>query len=273
MFNRDSPESKLHYRIRNYLNGYSFKEWTKKSDNKEISCSYDEWLSRCGCISMAYDSTLFGKIHNVYDYAEKNKMNWTSPCVLIGRADPSVSEYNENARKQFVNTVDEGVIKGITPLWKKIYEYIIELLEEYDMVEEFYRDNIKIATLIKTGEIPPREFTEVVFTIPLFHCINSEECKKKLKENNEKKWKEYNLQKQQKEKQIYEREFECMTLFNRIERERMKNKEIYTEYCILSNLKKEYRNNGWNINTKFLDYFTNEKVRYISELLVSNATL
>jgi hypothetical protein len=29
-----------------------------------------------------------------------------------------------------------------------------------------------------------------------------------------------------------------MTLFNRIEKEKMKNKEIYTEYCKINNLKK-----------------------------------
>ena len=126
----------------------------------------------------------FSRIYKIVSDAERQKGYWAPPCVLINNADPSISEYNRNARIQFVNETDNKVIEQIKSLWQKVYEWTIEFLKLYDMLEEFYRDNVDIANLIKTGEIPQSKYETADINTPLFRCLNSEECKKKKMKRN-----------------------------------------------------------------------------------------
>jgi hypothetical protein len=101
-------------------------------------------------------------------------------------------------------------------------------------------------------------------------CILSKETENK---QNDKIRKQQELRKKQEEERkkqeeerkllLYKKEFECAKLFDEIDKNKLKSSELYVEYKKIT----EIKDKGALYNTEFINYFTEDKKKYIRVLI------
>jgi hypothetical protein len=170
--------------------------------------------------------------------------------------------HNERCRADALKYISKELIR--------IIKNCKHVLIEYDMLEEFKKYNPSVSHFFDLKEcditLTMDDSTIVSGTIM---CALSYEANDKKREKL-KKVNEIKLKKEKEERELlYKKEFNCIKLFNMIEHYKMKSVEIYVEYKNILELKEKYNPNGIGYlkNTRFLDYFTNEKTIYLNRLI------
>lgn len=186
--------------------------------------------------------------------------------------------YHEECRSNALGRIRKEFIR--------IIENCKNVLIEYDMLEEFKKYNPSLSHFFDLKEC------DITLTMERngFHIVKNEktfsvddsyivsgtiQCALSYEANDKKKEKlkkvnEIKLKKEKEEREfLYKKEFDCIKLFNTIEYYNMKSAELYVEYKNILDLKEKYNPNGIEYlkNTKFLEYFTNEKTIYLNRLI------
>jgi hypothetical protein len=139
------------------------------------------------------------------------------------------------------------------------------------MLEEFKKYN---PTFEHYFDLKESDITWEMINSDLDNFIGkTKECALSPETNNkriekQRKHRELIQKKKNEEKELlYKKEYECMKLFELIEKNKMKSDAMYVEYKKITELKDKYKLNEFTKNTMFLDYFTNEKKIYLNKLL------
>lgn len=211
-------------------------------------------------------------INNVKEDCNRLQNSYTSPYVNINGAETAADRaYWQKVREDVKNGYKIDALKIIKKECICLIENCKNVLIEYNMLEEFKKYNPSMSNFF---ELKENDITwEIVGNIENFirgtiMCALSKEADDKYsakiklqKELREKKEKE-------RKEQIYQKEFECMKLFNEIDKNKMKSSALYVEYKKILELKNQYNPTKiFNPNILFLDYFTTEKKRQLNELI------
>lgn len=202
--------------------------------------------------------------------------SYTSPYVTTHGTTAADQAYWAKERERVKNGYKEASLQGIQKEWVRLIENCKNVLIEYDMLEEFKKYNPSMANFFDlkendiTWEIIGNDWNRNIanFIRGTIMCALSKEAddkysakmklQRELREKKEKDRKE----------QIYQKEFECMKLFNEIDKNKMKSSALYVEYKKILELKNQYNPTKiFNPNILFLDYFTTEKKRQLNELI------
>ena len=162
-------------------------------------------------------------------------------------------------------------LRNIIPHWIRIISNCKKLLvsDKYDMFEEFKRGYPHLS-----GYFDCKEFTwDIIgnshdtnittFIDCVITCILSKETENK---QNDKIHKQQELRKKQEEDRkllLYKKEFECAKLFDEIDKNKLNSSELYVEYKKIT----EIKDKGALYNTEFINYFTEDKKKYIRVLI------
>ena len=174
-----------------------------------------------------------------------------------------MNDYKEKA----LNDIRNEVIRLITNCKNILIDY------NYDMFEEFKKVYPNMANYfnIKRDDITWDYYDRMpTFIECVIKCVLSIEA---LNKRNEIIWKyEQKQLKMYQEQQLllYKKEFECARLFDEIDKNKLKSSEVYVEYKIIT----EIKDKGLLSDTQFINYFTEDKKKYINGLieLVNNPT-
>jgi hypothetical protein len=170
--------------------------------------------------------------------------------------------HNERCRADALKYISKELIR--------IIKNCKNVLIEYDMLEEFKKYNPSVSHFFDLKECDiTLEMDDSIIVSGTIMCALSYEANDKKIEKL-KKVNEIKLKKEKEEMEfLYKKEFNCIKLFNTIEHYKMKSDEIYVEYKNILELKEIYNpiGIGYLKNTKFLDYFTNEKTIYLNRLI------
>lgn len=260
-------DSKLKQQIWDFLNGNSYNTYCKLRATVGVSrYTYRDWVlyineneknrSVVRLLQECYEETNMLRSNYRYNELTFSNLTWSKFTSIFNR-NSKLSGSIEEDREKYYNEINSKYIKTIMVIWKKVYSCAIELLQAYDMLDEFYIDNPSIERIFNTGTLISSGESKDVYALHelLYKCLNSKECRDKLIKIESERTKKVLEKKRQK----YEREFECINLFNCIEKNKMKNIEIYIEYCEINKLKRN--------STDFLNYFTQTKTTKLLELL------
>lgn len=222
------------------------------------------------------------KMHNLHKIVlEANRLQscYTSPFVSTHGTTASDQAYWQKIREDYQKGCLTNAYNQIRKEFIKIVQNCKKILIEYDMLEEFKRYNPSMANFFDFKE---NDFTDEIIATYKITDPNSNEFIRGVKmcalsqEADDKRNAKYKLQRElrdktEKEKKelIYKKEFDCIKLFDEIDKRKMKSSEIYVEYKKILELKQIYKPNGvWlSQNTQFVDYFTNEKKKEINVLI------
>jgi hypothetical protein len=174
-----------------------------------------------------------------------------------------MNDYKEKA----LNDIRNEVMRLITNCKNILIDY------NYDMFEEFKKVYPDMANYfnIKRDDITWYYYDRMpTFIECVIKCVLSIEA---LNKRNEIIWKyEQKQLKMYQEQQLllYKKEFECARLFDEIDKNKLKSSEVYVEYKIIT----EIKDKGLLSDTQFINYFTEDKKKYINGLieLVNNPT-
>uniref|UniRef100_A0A6C0EWB7 Uncharacterized protein n=1 Tax=viral metagenome TaxID=1070528 RepID=A0A6C0EWB7_9ZZZZ len=174
-----------------------------------------------------------------------------------------MNDYKEKA----LNDIRNEVIRLITNCKNILIDY------NYDMFEEFKKVYPNMANYfnIKRDDITWYYYDRMpTFIECVIKCVLSIEA---LNKGNEiiRKYEQMQLKMyQERQLLLYKKEFECAKLFDEIDKNKLKSFELYVEYKKIT----EIKDKGLLSNTQFINYFTEDKKKYINELieLVKNPT-
>ena len=169
-------------------------------------------------------------------------------------------------------------LRNIIPHWIRIISNCKKLLvsDKYDMFEEFKRGYPHLSGYFDCKEftwdiIGDSHHTNITTFIDcVITCILSREAENK---QNDKIRKQQELRKKQEEERkkqeeerkllLYKKEFECAKLFEEIDKNKLNSSELYVEYKKIT----EIKDKGALYNTEFINYFTEDKKKYIRVLI------
>ena len=167
-----------------------------------------------------------------------------------------MNDYKEKA----LNDIRNEVIRLVTNCKNILIDY------NYDMFEEFKKVYPNMANYfnIKRDDITWYYYDRMpTFIECVIKCVLSIEA---LNKGNEIIWKYEQIQlKMYQEQQLllYKKEFECARLFDEIDKNKLKSSELYVEYKIIT----EIKDKGLLSDTQFINYFTEDKKKYINGLI------
>jgi hypothetical protein len=202
-------------------------------------------------------------------------------------------------REDLFNNYKQEALNSISKEWIRLITNCKTILTsyEYDMFEEFKKVYPNMANYfnLKANDITwdiagSGDNNMMIFTDCIIKCVLSQEA---LNKKNEKirKQREISIKYQEEQKLLlYKKEFECAKLFDEIDKNKLKSSELYVEYKKISEKKEQdsifnirtqnssdrfFRSDyGRNDNCHFINYFTEDKKKYINGLieLVKNPT-
>jgi len=202
-------------------------------------------------------------------------------------------------REDLFNNYKQEALNSISKEWIRLITNCKTILTsyEYDMFEEFKKVYPNMANYfnLKANDITwdiagSGDNNMMIFTDCIIKCVLSQEA---LNKKNEKirKQREISIKYQEEQKLLlYKKEFECAKLFDEIDKNKLKSSELYIEYKKISEKKEQDRifnirtqnssdrffrsDYGRNDNCHFINYFTEDKKKYINGLieLVKNPT-
>ena len=202
-------------------------------------------------------------------------------------------------REDLFNDYKQVALNSIRTEWIRLITNCKTILTsyEYDMFEEFKKVYPNMANYfnLKANDITWDIAGEYgnnmgTFIDCVIKCVLSKEAAMKSSE----KWKQKEIlsRKYQEEQELllYKKEFECMKLFDEIDKNKLKSSELYVEYKKITQMKDQDRifnvrtqnssdrlfrsDYGRNDHCHFINYFTEDKKKYINGLieLVNNPT-
>ena len=199
-------------------------------------------------------------------------------CSAVQTSSGQDMSYYANERKRAFESYKQEALRNIIPHWIRIISNCKKLLvsDKYDMFEEFKRGYPHLS-----GYFDCKEFTwDIIgnshhtnittFIDCVITCILSKETENK---QNDKIHKQQELRKKQEEERkkqeedrkllLYKKEFECAKLFDEIDKNKLNSSELYVEYKKIT----EIKDKGALYNTEFINYFTEDKKKYIRVLI------
>ena len=198
----------------------------------------------------------------------RNIANYSSSAVMT-TSGQDMSYYQEQ-RRMHNESCYASALHYIRKELIRIIKNCKNVLIEYDMLEEFKKYNPSVSHFfdLKECDITLGMDDSTIVSGTIMCALSYEATDKKTEKL--KKVNEIKLKKEKEEREfLYKKEFDCIKLFNTIEDHKMKSGEIYVEYKNILELKKIYNpiGIGYLKNTRFLDYFTNEKTIYLNRLI------
>jgi hypothetical protein len=212
-----------------------------------------------------------GRTSTIYDTIQtmnRSIQNYSSGAVMT-TSGQDMSYYHEQRRIHNENC-KANALQYISKEFIRIIKNCKNVLIEYDMLEEFKKYNPSLSHFfdLKECDITLEMDDSTIVSATIMCALSYEANDKKIEKL--KKVNEIKLKKEKEEREfLYKKEFNCIKLFNMIEQYKMKSDEIYVEYKNILELKEIYNpiGIGYKKNTKFLDYFTNEKTIYLNRLI------
>jgi TPR repeat protein len=245
-------------------------QYSKKMYVDELN----KYIYETGCAAFPEPRHIIYKINEHYH----NRMG-TYRCPAEQTSSGQDMSYWEKYRISVFEDYKRDALRNIIPHWIRIISNCKKLLvsDKYDMFEEFKRGYPHLS-----GYFDCKEFTwEIIgdsyhtnittFIDCVVTCLLSKEAEDK---QNEKIRKQQELRKKQEEERkllLYKKEFECAKLFDEIDKNKLQSSELYVEYKKIT----EIKDKGALYNTDFINYFTEDKKKYIRVLieLVTNPKL
>lgn len=223
-----------------------------------------------------YDNNNYD-IYTIYEELHNKISNYSDGAIQISSGQDM--SYYQKQKELAINIYKENALRQIALIWLRIIKNCKLVLFEHDMLYEFknYYHLVAHYFFFKeadiTWEIIGKQSDSKIgeFVNNTLSCVLSLEADNKkaakLKIQNELREK---INKETKEI-LFTIEFECMKIFEEIEKNRMNSRELYVEYKTIQELKQKYKpsTNIISQNILFLDYFTNEKKKYLNNLIMN----
>lgn len=238
------------------------------------------------------NSTIFGFSRSSFDRVERNTrhdiLNSMSRNINSFRGQEmttSGQDMSWNTQQRAIHTENckNNALLSLQKEYIRIIENCKKVLIEYDVLEEFKKYNpifayyfdlketdITWEMISTTGKYGNEIYLNSDldnFIEKTIKCALSPETNNKRIEKQRKQREIIQKKKNEEIELLYKKEYECMKLFELIEKNKMKSAAIYVEYKKISELKDKYKVDEYTKNTLFLDYFTNEKKTYLNNLL------
>ena len=244
-------------------------QYSKKMYVDELN----KYIYGTGCSAFPEPRHIIYKINERYH----NSMG-TYRCPAEQTSSGQDMSHWEKYRISVFEDYKRDALRNIIPHWIRIISNCKKLLvsDKYDMFEEFKRGYPHLS-----GYFDCKEFTwDIIgnshdtnittFIDCVITCILSKETENK---QNDKIHKQQELRKKQEEERkkqeedrkllLYKKEFECAKLFDEIDKNKLNSSELYVEYKKIT----EIKDKGALYNTEFINYFTEDKKKYIRVLI------
>ena len=281
------------------MSGFTKRDETYKweTDDIKIRIYCPEKYDATNYASWSRDSTDRDRpreIGRIYQEYERKIGSYSCPAVMTYSGQDM--SYWVKYREDLFNDYKQVALNGIRVEWIRLIKNCKNILTFYDMFEEFKKVYSNMANYFnfKENDITwdiagSGDNNMMIFTDCTIKCVLSQEA---LNKRNEKNRKQREIQqKQQEEKKeeqkllLYKKEFECAKLFDEIDKNKLKSLELYVEYKKITQMKDKgirlqntpgipFRNDYEGCNIYFINYFTDDKKKYINGLieLVNNPT-
>lgn len=238
------------------------------------------------------NSTIFGFSRSSFDRVERNNrydiLDSMYKAINSFRGQEMTSSgqdmsWNNEQRARHNENCRSTALLSLQKEYTTLIDNCKKVLIEYDMLEEFKKYNPTFAHYfdLKENDITwemistrTKYGNEIYLNSDLDNfiektkkCALSPEANDKRIEKQRKYHEVIQKKKNEENEFLYKKEYECMKLFELIEKNKMKSDALYVEYKKITELKDKYKLNEYTKNTMFLDYFTNEKKLYINKLL------
>ncbi len=219
--------------------------------------------------------------HSIFENMNRSINSYRGGEMTTSGQDMS---YENNQRAIHTQNSINNAVNSLRKEYIRIIKNCKNVLIEYDMFEEFKQSNLLFSSyfdlkeenitfdliMLKSkygNEIQLKSFLDD-FICKIKDCVTSHECNNKKREKQKINYELMQKKKNEELELLYAKEFECMKLFDIIDKNKMKSNLLYIEYKKILELKEKYKPNGiLSKNIDFLNYFTNEKQEYINELL------
>ena len=244
-------------------------QYSKKMYVDELN----KYIYETGCAAFPEPRHIIYKINEHYH----NRMG-TYRCPAEQTSSGQDMSHWEKYRISVFEDYKRDALRNIIPHWIRIISNCKKILvsDKYDMFEEFKRGYPHLS-----GYFDCKEFTwDIIgnshhtnittFIDCVITCILSKETENK---QNDKIHKQQELRKKQEEERkkqeedrkllLYKKEFECAKLFDEIDKNKLNSSELYVEYKKIT----EIKDKGALYNTEFINYFTEDKKKYIRVLI------
>jgi TPR repeat protein len=244
-------------------------QYSKKMYVDELN----KYIYETGCAAFPEPRHIIYKINEHYH----NRMG-TYRCPAEQTSSGQDMSYWEKYRISVFEDYKRDAFRSITPEWVRLVTNCKKLLvsDKYDMFEEFKRGYPHLSGYFDCKEITwdiigDSHHTNITTFIDcVVTCLLSKETENK---QNEKIRKQQELRKKQEEERkkqeeerkllLYKKEFECAKLFEEIDKNKLNSSELYVEYKKIT----EIKDKGALYNTEFINYFTEDKKKYIRVLI------
>lgn len=244
-------------------------QYSKKMYVDELN----KYIYETGCSAFLEPRHIIYKINERYH----NSMG-TYRCPAEQTSSGQDMSHWEKYRISVFEDYKRDALRNIIPHWIRIISNCKKLLvsDKYDMFEEFKRGYPHLS-----GYFDCKEFTwDIIgnshhtnittFIDCVITCLLSKETENKQndkihKQHEERKKQEEERKKQQEDRKLllYKNEFECSKLFDEIDKNKLNSSELYVEYKKIT----EIKDKGALYNTEFINYFTEDKKKYIRVLI------
>lgn len=252
-------------------------QYSKKMYVDELN----KYIYETGCAAFPEPRHIIYKINEHYH----NRMG-TYRCPAEQTSSGQDMSYWEKYRISVFEDYKRDALRNIIPHWIRIISNCKKLLvsDKYDMFEEFKRGYPHLSGYFDCKEITWEIIGDsyhtniTTFIDCVVTCILSKEAEdkqnEKIRKQQELRKKQEELRKKQEEERkllLYKKEFECAKLFDEIDKNKLQSSELYVEYKKIT----EIKDKGALYNTDFINYFTEDKKKYIRVLieLVTNPKL
>lgn len=227
------------------------------------------------------------EIGRIYQEYERKIGSYSCPAVMTYSGQDM--SYWVKYREDLFNDYKQVALNGIRVEWIRLIKNCKNILTFYDMFEEFKKVYSNMANYFnfKENDITwdiagSGDNNMMIFTDCTIKCVLSQEAvNKKIR-----KQREISIKYQEEQKLLlYKKEFECAKLFDEIDKNKLKSLELYVEYKKITVMKDkgirlqntpslQCRNDYEGCNIHFINYFTEDKKKYINGLieLVKNPT-
>ena len=226
----------------------------------------NKYIYETGCSAFPEPRHIIYKINEQYH----NNMG-TYRCPAEQTSSGQDMSYWEKYRISVFEDYKRDALRNIIPHWIRIISNCKKLLvsDKYDMFEEFKRGYPHLSGYFDCKEFSwdiigdSHDTNITTFIHCVVTCLLSKETENK---QNEKIRKQQELRKKQEEERkllLYKNEFECAKLFDEIDKNKLKSSELYVEYKKIT----EIKDKGALYNREFINYFTEDKKKYIRVLI------
>jgi len=224
-----------------------------------------ERIKKCvyetGCTGCAEPRHIIYKINESY----RNQMG-TYRCPAEQTSSGQDMSYYANERKAAFENYKQQALRNIIPHWIRIISNCKKLLlnDKIDMFEEFKRGYPHLSSYFDCKEftweiIGDSYHTNITTFIDcVIACVLSKEAEDKplIKQRE--------IQNKKQDEQL-KKEFDCEKLWVEMEKHKLKSVELFVEYKKAHQIKTDIV--PGIVNYKLIDYFTEDKKKYIQDLL------